>query len=253
MSALGRAHRHAVVGRHPRGRPEELQGFRHDLCPSRSDGELRLSREGGPDCRHEIRRVSLRPGKEPEAGDREARTRSAAEPLQRRPLRSRRTLLGGDDGRRPAAHAFGRALSRLARRHVGARPDRPRHTEQPRVEPGRPHDVLRGQRARRDLEIRLRRAGRRDVERAGVLRLRRESGLPRRLLRRCRWLPLERRVRRRPRGALYARGKNRPRDRAAGAQSDLLLLRRRALRHALHHHRRAEFTKSRAGAAAARG
>lgn len=55
--------------------------------------------------------------------------------------------------------------------------------------------------------------------------------------RRRRGLPVERGVRRRARGALHAGGEDRPRDRGAGKEPDLLLLRRRAARYAVHHDR----------------
>jgi sugar lactone lactonase YvrE len=50
-------------------------------------------------------------------------------------------------------------------------------------------------------------------------------------------LPVERGVRRRARRALHAGGQGRPGDRSAGAEPDLLRIRRRAARHAVHHHR----------------
>ena len=68
------------------------------------------------------------------------------------------------------------------------------------------------------------------------------SGISRWLVRRRRRLPVERRVGRGPHRALYARRQDRSHRPSPGRETELLLLRRLAARHALHHERRSRRT-----------
>ncbi len=84
-----------------------------------------------------------------------------------------------------------------------------------------------------DLGVRFRHRRRRDFKSPGVRRLQGPPRRPRRVVHRCRGLPLERRVRRPVCRALRAGRARRSHDQPAGEEPDLLLFRRARPRHAL--------------------
>ena len=148
-----------------------------------------------------------------------------------------------------SASAGVRQLLPDQRRPLGAAPVRRHHgAELDRVLAGRPHALFRRHAAACDLGVRFQSPCRHDRRPPACSPTSRRARPSRRLLRRCRGLSLERRIRRPPPDPLRAGRPPRPHHRTAGDQPDLLLLRRRRPRHALCHQRHAGAQARRPGA-----
>ena len=169
-------------------------------------------------------------------------------PLQRRALRPPGPVLGRHDAQ-PDAGAGRHPLPAGPRAWADPRAPGHLHPQQPGLESGRAHHVLRGLLAARHFGLRIRhRNGR--CRPAAALRKHLQARLPRRVHRGRGGVPVERRVQRRPPGPLRPGRARGPGGAGAGAAADQLRLRRPGPRHAVRHDDEPGHDPLRAGGAA---